>query len=44
VLIDGDEVVSDSRRILGYLDWRYGADQSAAQESGGGPSTINADE
>jgi glutathione S-transferase len=24
VLIDGDEVVHDSRRILQYLDWRYG--------------------
>ncbi|HKH22949.1 MAG TPA: glutathione S-transferase N-terminal domain-containing protein [Solirubrobacterales bacterium] len=23
VLIDGDEVISDSRRILQYLDWRY---------------------
>ena len=23
VLVDGDEVVSDSRRILQYLDWRY---------------------
>ena len=24
VLIDGDEVVSDSKRILQYLEWRYG--------------------
>ena len=24
VLVDGDEVVHDSRRILQYLDWRYG--------------------
>jgi len=23
VLVDGEEVVSDSRRILQYLDWRY---------------------
>src|SRR5512138_2365974 len=23
VLVDGDEVVSDSKRILQYLDWRY---------------------
>jgi glutathione S-transferase len=23
VLVDGDEVVNDSRRILQYLDWRY---------------------
>ena len=24
VLVDGDEVINDSRRILEYLDWRYG--------------------
>lgn len=24
VLIDGDEVVHDSKRILEYLEWRYG--------------------
>jgi glutathione S-transferase len=24
VLVDGDEVISDSRRILQYLDWAYG--------------------
>jgi glutathione S-transferase len=23
VLVDGDEVVSDSRRILQYVDWAY---------------------
>ena len=23
VLVDGEEVVSDSRRILQYLEWRY---------------------
>ena len=23
LLVDGDEVLSDSRRILQYLDWRY---------------------
>jgi Glutathione S-transferase, N-terminal domain len=26
VLVDGDEVVHDSKRILQYLDWRYRAD------------------
>jgi glutaredoxin 3 len=26
VLVDGDEVISDSRRIIEYLEWRYGAD------------------
>jgi hypothetical protein len=24
VLVDGDEVISDSKRILQYLDWHYG--------------------
>jgi glutathione S-transferase len=24
VLVDGEEVVSDSRRILQHLDWKYG--------------------
>jgi glutathione S-transferase len=24
VLVDGDEVIGDSRRILEYLDWKYG--------------------
>lgn len=24
VLVDGDEVVHDSKRILQYLDWRHG--------------------
>ena len=23
VLVDGDEVIHDSRRILQYLDWKY---------------------
>jgi glutathione S-transferase len=32
VLVDGEEVVSDSRRILQYLDWAYG------------PSTMNGDD
>jgi glutathione S-transferase len=26
VLVDGGEVVHDSRRIRQYLDWRYGGD------------------
>ena len=26
VLVDGDEVISDSKRILQYLDHAYGAD------------------
>jgi glutathione S-transferase len=27
VLVDGEEVVNDSRRILQYLDWRYGSEE-----------------
>jgi|SRR5690349_21206539 glutathione S-transferase len=36
VLVDGDEIVSDSRRILEYLDWRYeeSAPASASASSG----------
>jgi glutathione S-transferase len=25
VLVDGDEVIHDSRRIVQYLNWKYGA-------------------
>ena len=27
VLVDGDEVIHDSRRINQYLDWKYGDDR-----------------
>ena len=30
VLVDGDEVVSDSKRILQYLEWRYGTEDPEA--------------
>jgi glutathione S-transferase len=36
VLVDGDEVVNDSRRILQYLDWRYGEDAPAAASPSSG--------
>lgn len=32
VLVDGEEVVHDSRRILEYLEWRYGDDEDGADE------------
>ena len=34
LLIDGDEVVHDSRRIIEYLEWRYGggADSDSEEE------------
>jgi glutathione S-transferase len=44
VLVDGDEVISDSKRILEYLDWRYGAQDSVDSESARGASTMSADE
>jgi glutathione S-transferase len=27
VLVDGDEVISDSKRIIQYLEWKYGTDE-----------------
>jgi glutathione S-transferase len=45
VLVDGEEVVSDSRRILQYLDWAYGEESGQnPEESGGRPSTMQVDE
>ena len=29
VLVDGDEVIHDSHRILEYLDWAYGSERAA---------------
>lgn len=48
LLIDGDEVVHDSRRILEYLEWRYGkppedeqgGDGSEPGEGETGPPTL----
>ena len=36
VLVDGDEVVNDSRRILEYLEWRYGESTPAAANASSG--------
>jgi glutathione S-transferase len=48
VLVDGEEVVSDSRRIREYLDWRYGegdgGDAGSISEPPSGGSTIGVDE
>ena len=27
VLVDGDEVIHDSKRIIQYLEWKYGKDE-----------------
>jgi glutathione S-transferase len=32
VLVDGNEVISDSRRIIQYLEWRYGADSDQGKK------------
>jgi glutathione S-transferase len=34
VLIDGEEVVHDSKRILQYLDWRYGEREPGGERQG----------
>jgi glutathione S-transferase len=45
VLVDGEEVVSDSRRILQYLDWAYGEESGQNREgTGAQASTIQIDE
>jgi glutathione S-transferase len=31
VLVDGDEVIHDSKRIRQYLDWRYGPEEAAEE-------------
>ena len=36
VLVDGDEVVNDSRRILEYLEWRYGESTPAVARASSG--------
>jgi glutathione S-transferase len=41
VLVDGEEVVNDSRRILQYLDWRYAGEESGTAATA---STIGSDE
>ncbi len=41
VLVDGDEVIHDSKRILEYLEWKYPkAERAAAEaEAEAGPQT-----
>jgi glutathione S-transferase len=36
VLVDGEEVVNDSRRILQYLGWRYEEETPAATSASSG--------
>jgi glutathione S-transferase len=32
VLVDGDEVIHDSRRIVQYLEWKYGGDSGSEEK------------
>ncbi len=32
VLVDGDEVVHDSKRIIQYLEWKYGKDEEESHK------------
>jgi glutathione S-transferase len=36
VLVDGEEVVNDSRRILQYLEWRYAEETPASANASSG--------
>jgi len=38
VLVDGEEVVHDSRRIRQYLEWRYGSDGERQPDPAAGSS------
>ncbi len=33
VLVDGEEVIADSKRILQYLDWKYGSTPAGPKKS-----------
>jgi glutathione S-transferase len=35
VLVDGDEVIHDSKRILQYLDWKYGKEEKEGGDENG---------
>lgn len=39
LLIDGEEIIHDSKRVLEYLDWRYGA-TAAGEASREGPEAT----
>jgi glutathione S-transferase len=45
VLVDGDEIVNDSKRILQYLDWAYTQESGENPEGArGAASTMGPDE
>jgi glutathione S-transferase len=41
VLVDGDQVIHDSKRIIEYLEWRYTRDARAQERTGDQPSVYN---
>ncbi len=43
VLVDGEEIVHDSKRIVEYLDHTRGAEAAKPPKPGAGTSTIDAD-
>jgi glutathione S-transferase len=44
VLVDGEEVVNDSRRILQYLEWAYGEERKAPAKPDQAPTKPGAGE
>jgi glutaredoxin 3 len=40
VLVDGDEVIHDSKRIVQYLDWKYGGEKGAGKAAGAGKDKV----
>ena len=38
VLVDGEEVIHDSRRIRQYLEWRHGGAEGRPGDASGNPS------
>src|SRR4051812_8853783 len=44
VLVDGEEIVHDSKRILQYLDWAYGEAEKKDSQSPEGRYTMDSDD
>lgn|GEM_PF-1639148 len=41
LLVDGEEVIHDSRRILEYLEWRYGPQAAGGHRDDDGSATAS---
>ncbi len=44
VLVDGDEVIHDSKRILQYLDWKYGRENADSDLDEADPDEEDSDD